>query len=139
MLRSTMYLSHSRLSLPDDTAQLAAIHHLSVARNRDLDLTGLLIVAPDHFGQYLEGEGDAVDAVMASICRDQRHDRVVVLPTPQLGYRRFPNWRMAWFGPDAETTKAIQPILDTIDATSADERAAELLRIMEDLSPASRD
>lgn len=134
MLRSTMYLSHSRLSLPDDTAQLAAIHQLSVARNRDLDLTGLLIVAPEHFGQYLEGEARAVDAVMASICRDQRHDHVVVLPTPQLGYRRFPTWRMAWLGPDADTTRAMQPILDSINATSTEARAAELLRIMDDLS-----
>ena len=136
MLRSTMYISHNRLSLPDDAAQITAIHHVSLARNRDLELTGILIVAPDHFGQYLEGEDEAVKAVMASICRDERHDQVIILPTPQLGYRRFPNWRMAWMGPDAETTKALEPILDAIGSTSEDDRAAKLLRIMEELSPA---
>lgn len=134
MVRSIMYLSRSRLSLPEDTDQLATIQQLSVARNRDLDLGGLLIVAPHHFAQYLEGDAETVDAVTARISRDPRHEAMVILTPPQLSYRRFPDWRLAWFGPDARTSAALQPILNWIDDLPTENRAEALLDIMESLS-----
>ncbi|VVS97872.1 putative Sensors of blue-light using FAD [Sphingomonas sp. EC-HK361] len=134
MLCSTMYLSHSRLTLPADAAQVSAIHHLSVARNRDLNLTGLLVVTPRNFAQYLEGEGDAVSAVMTSICRDLRHERVVIVPPPQISYRRFPTWRLTWLGPDRALTDTLQPIFDDIETTAPEDRATTLLHTIEALS-----
>ncbi|QZH74182.1 MAG: BLUF domain-containing protein [Erythrobacter sp.] len=73
------------------------IRAVSIARNSQLDVTGLLIVTVLYFAQVLEGPEDAVDEVMRSIAADPRHHEIVVVRRNVLKRLQFPLWRMARF------------------------------------------
>lgn len=102
MHSSVLYLSRSLLPSSGGEDNWLAIQDVSLTRNSDLGLTGLLIVTPDYFTQFLEGEKSSIECVMASIRADPRHtdifetDTTAKFPTVQ-----FPTWRMAGFPPAA--------------------------------------
>jgi ribosomal protein S10 len=93
-----------------------------------------LIVSPSHFAQYIEGEEASLERVMASIRRDERHTDLVVWEPVQLPTRRFPNWRMALFGPDERITRAMNPILAELNGTMPDPQRVEMLGLMQTLA-----
>ena len=134
-----MYISRSLLQLPDDTDQLAAIQLIALARNRDADITGLMIATTRNFTQYLEGETDALAAVVESIVNDARHTDLIFVDTPQLAERRFPIWRMAWFGPDKDTDLKMHPFLTSMNGSLPPAKSVHLLKLMEELSSAHGD
>lgn len=58
-------------------------------RNRQLDLTGTLLVSADRFAQVLEGLDDAIDRTMQRILADGRHHSMVVLDRSTIKRRLF--------------------------------------------------
>lgn len=62
------------------------------ARNRSLDVTGMLLFEGGCFLQTLEGPPRAVAAVWESIRRDQRHDHIEVLSEHMAASRLFSDW-----------------------------------------------
>jgi methanogenic corrinoid protein MtbC1 len=62
------------------------------ARNRSLDVTGMLLFEEGCFLQTLEGPPQAVAAVWASIQRDPRHDHIEVLSEHMAAARLFSGW-----------------------------------------------
>lgn len=92
-LKQLAYLSRATRELSrDDLRQLL---RQARRRNRDLDVTGLLLVDPPIFLQILEGPPDSVDAVFASIREDPRHTDVDVLySNDRCPEREFARWRM---------------------------------------------
>jgi Sensors of blue-light using FAD len=69
---------------------------LSTARrnNPRLGITGALICRHDIYLQLIEGPAEAIDALYARICEDDRHANVELLLTEAMGERLFPAWAM---------------------------------------------
>ena len=95
---SLLYVS--RFVIGGCEADVAVDQIVATARrvNPDRNLTGALIFAGSNFAQILEGPRDAVEAMMALIQSDQRHDNVLIVDRAAIAQRRFPDWSMAYFG-----------------------------------------
>ena len=70
-LRYTIYASTASGTL--DRRQLVELLHQARRRNAELGLTGCLLYLDGAFIQMLEGSEEALEPVMASIRRDERH------------------------------------------------------------------
>jgi len=65
-------------------------------RNRQLDLTGALLVCDGRFVQVLEGRETAVDEMVGKIAADQRHHDMVMLDRLATPKRLFASWHLAF-------------------------------------------
>lgn len=65
-------------------------------RNRECDITGLLLHREDSFFQVMEGAERDVQLLMEKIKRDPRHQRVEILFQGRCAKREFPEWRMGF-------------------------------------------
>jgi hypothetical protein len=122
MLKSVFYVSVKATPWPHDGPDVEAIAQVARARNTSLGITGALISTDDHFAQILEGPAEAVDAVMASIFRDQRHWRVTVLEEADLAEQTFQGWSSAFAGRGSLVDVRITPRLLNVPADPADVR-----------------
>lgn len=135
-LKTLLYVSESRLSLPDQAEEVGAIVEVARRRNGALAVTGALIFTEASFAQFLEGPPAAVDELMASIRRDPRHARVTIaLEAPSAG-RRFADWTMAYSGPSLYVERHVRPLFDVAPgAVAARQRlCGKLVYLMEELS-----
>ena len=103
-----LYRSRARPGL--SAGDLNDIIEVAQRHNARSGLTGLLVYgdmklipgAPGEFVQWIEGDGDAIEAVMASIRDDPRHEGVDVLAQGEVREvtsgrytdRVFPSWSM---------------------------------------------
>ena len=77
-----------------DNAMLAGIL-LSARRNNPRDgITGALICRHDLYLQLIEGPEESIDALLARIMTDDRHNDVRVLLSTEVDQRLFPEWAM---------------------------------------------
>lgn len=77
MLTTIIYRSHICEDVP-----VKALEDMVAAancRNRQFDVTGILLFNGTHFFQLLEGPADNVKEIYELICRDPRHHNVVEL------------------------------------------------------------
>lgn len=75
---------------------LIALLEQSRARNRTLNITGMLLFAEDTYLQVLEGEKADVHKVFDSIKSDPRAKRIITLVEQNVSRREFPNWSMGF-------------------------------------------
>jgi len=74
---------------------------VGTARNAALGVTGLLCCSGVHFAQILEGDPQALDALMTSIRRDARHTMRLEWPAaPANDARWFRGWSLAYLFDD---------------------------------------
>lgn len=94
MIRSILYQSRATTDFPSlvDQDILETAYH----RNRADQITGYLVRTPSYYFQYLEGPSAAVDALVADIQSDKRHDRFELLQDRTVPSRRFRNWAMGY-------------------------------------------
>jgi hypothetical protein len=90
-----LYRSHSRIEPAERTAQLGAIFTSARRHNRELDITGALMITDDAFVQVLEGEEAPVRELYDRISDDPRHDQVSLLEDGVVESRTFGRWAMA--------------------------------------------
>jgi Sensors of blue-light using FAD len=83
----------------------------AIRRNRDVGLTGLLLVVKGHFIQALEGKDDAVRTTYARISMDPRHSDLHVISQGPAERRLFGEWNMC-ASSLAPSDKAILAVLD---------------------------
>lgn len=83
----------------------------AIRRNREVGLTGLLLVVKGHFIQALEGNGDAVRNTYARISMDSRHSDLHIIAQGPAERRLFGEWNMC-AGSLAPSDKAILAVLD---------------------------
>ena len=70
----------------------------AAARNRDQDITGLLLHRPGQFfTQLLEGERSAVFRLFERIAEDDRHECVRLVALRDVDSSSFPTWGMNLF------------------------------------------
>lgn len=82
----------SKLGMIDD---LNAILAASQRNNEKAGVTGALLFDTVWFIQILEGEREAVSAVLRRIMSDERHDELTVMDCQPAEARLFGNW---WMG-----------------------------------------
>jgi hypothetical protein len=111
LIKSVFYISCKTTPWPDDGPDIAAITEVARARNSILEVTGALISTAPYFAQILEGPGAAVDAVMASILRDPRHNDLKVLQEGPRRARWFGRWSLAFAGRSSYIGARMEPLL----------------------------
>lgn len=80
----------------DNEGEIARILETSVRRNKDNDITGMLLYSRGNFLQVLEGEKEAVDATYQRIVQDPRHRNSILLTEEPVAERHFANWSMGY-------------------------------------------
>lgn len=99
----------------------------ALARNENLDITGLLLHRDDSFFQVMEGEKEDVLEIFNSIRRDTRHHRVKVLFEGEVEEREFPDWRMGFVELDGVDVDQLPGFNDLLhEKTSSRELLEEL-------------
>lgn len=109
-------------------ADLGALAANSAQRNAQVGISGYLYYDKGRFMQYLEGEAEAIAALMARIERDERHTirRVVVDDT--LCTQRFPTWHMQWLQQGSMVAIRLEHILyEFMNLKTAPNTSFELL------------
>jgi hypothetical protein len=123
----------SRITLPpiDLNEEVDAIIRASIRHNRQVGITGLLLVHQGYFLQVLEGRSEAVLTTYGRICDDPRHSDAKVLGAGPAQARSFPNWNMC----ARRITPADDAILETLAMRTAFEphrlTAGSALRLLQ--------
>jgi hypothetical protein len=92
VLHRLIYISSSTGA--DPQKDLQDIERIAANRNRDRELTGVLICAGGAFLQVIEGPEAHVSACFATIKTDRRHTNVIVMFQGDVADRAFPSWSM---------------------------------------------
>ena len=108
-LHRLIYSSLHRLAPGDEDDQLAAIVRSSIANNRAVSITGLLLFHKGYFVQALEGPAEAVLTTFGRICSDPRHVSTRTIHSGPAPSREFGDWNMC--------ARRITPADDAILAT----------------------
>ncbi len=77
-----------------DEASLEKLVEKAAVRNARLGVTGALVFNGTDFGQVLEGQREAIEAVMASIRDDTRHTGIIIVSEGLCSERRWDGWSM---------------------------------------------
>lgn len=94
-LKQFAYISHEVLDFKE--ADLRELLLQSRRKNKELQLTGLLLFDKPVFMQVLEGPVAAIDQMIASLRADVRHYGMdIIYMNEDLKAREFANWRMGF-------------------------------------------
>ncbi|WP_176596186.1 MULTISPECIES: BLUF domain-containing protein [Sphingobium] len=133
MLARWSYISKSRLDTTDAEESIQEIVHISIPRNRSLDVTGALMFTGRRFAQYLEGAPAAIEELRASILRDRRHEEVRTVASGIAPHRHFVTWSLAYAGPSHFVADIVERSLN--DALEmGDEGSAALVQMLSEFS-----
>lgn len=94
MTELTIYVYLSRAATPLTMLRLSEWGRQFGPRNKERDLTGMLMTVGDHFVQILEGKRNTVLALVERIKQDPRHTDFRVLAVRPISERVFGHWAM---------------------------------------------
>ncbi len=117
-LRSLSYLSKATRVL-----NVKEVHELARAAaetNAKLGITGYLYAHTGHYFQYLEGPAPALNELMASITKDDRHRILHQHDLGKVKARRFEGWSMRYLPASALSKIGLEHLLFELvqDATN---------------------
>jgi hypothetical protein len=92
----------SESSTPMQSDDLEDILENARESNLEAGITGALVYIDGFFLQILEGEAQALQALMARITKDVRHEAVTVLKQGEIAASLFSDWSMAYLSATAE-------------------------------------
>ena len=92
----------SKSATPMQMDDLEEILESARESNTNAGITGALVYIDGFFLQILEGEARAVEALMARIAKDVRHETVTVLRQGETTTSVFSDWRMAYVSATAQ-------------------------------------
>ena len=93
-LHRLIYCSEIHIAPTDLTEAVDAIIRASIRNNREVALTGLLLIHDGRFVQALEGPEAAVLSTYGRISADRRHTDAKVLAAGPAPAREFGDWNM---------------------------------------------
>lgn len=125
MFARWLYISTSRLDGIDSEERVRKIVHISISRNRSLDVTGALLFTGRNFVQYLEGTAPAIEDLKGSILRDSRHENVRTIASGEYSHRRFVTWSLAYAGSSQFVSNIVERVLE--DALQDNGKEIEML------------
>jgi hypothetical protein len=115
MLKRIKYVS--RFAMPFRESELEELGAKAAEKNKDLEITGVLITSGGLFYQVLEGPQEAVDEIFGYIRADNRHTDLVVLGIEEdITQRLFPDWSMKTVNLDAEAHVRLLPLKVLMEA-----------------------
>ena len=123
-----IYVSASTDILPDD--QIAAFLAAARARNKERDITGIIVHHQGSFLQVIEGDGQMVTSLFEMIRKDPRHESVTLLSRKSVAHREFGDWSMAFVdtaGKADDLEGFVDYEKDFADMTLGDTQARKLL------------
>jgi hypothetical protein len=77
-------------------AELRELLRLARIKNERLEVTGMLLYHEGSFLQVLEGPPSAVNPLLETIDRDQRHQNLMLLLRREIEARNFADWKMGF-------------------------------------------
>ncbi len=136
-VKSVLYVSRASLPPEDARRGVEILVQQARRRNETLEITGALAFTGVHFAQLLEGPPTSIDAVMESICRDDRHHSLRSFEEPEATRRRFPRWSLAYDGSATYVDRQIRPLfaIHHDDVAAARAELTELLLSLAGPSP----
>jgi hypothetical protein len=109
MLKRIKYVS--RFSRPLDEAELERLGEVAATKNKDLDVTGVLMASGGLFYQVIEGPPEAIDELFNTIESDARHSDIIILSVEDsVDNRVFPGWSMKTVNLDAASHVRLMPL-----------------------------
>ena len=116
-LATVVYSSRALTPLSD--RDLQELMRTAQARNQQERVTGVVLYDNSRFFQWLEGPTEAVDRIMGSIRKDQRHTDVQVITERRSTSRSFGRWdmKLATQGADHAVWngETVEPPLEVIE------------------------
>lgn len=93
-LVSLVYVSFASHDMSDD--ELREILEVARRKNKELNVTGMLLYRDGFFIQALEGERNKVDPLYDKIAEDPRHRNVLKVYETEIKHRAFSDWSMGF-------------------------------------------
>lgn len=117
-LCSLSYLSKATRVL--NVKEVQELAHAAAKTNAKLGITGYLYAHTGHYFQYLEGPESALDELMASIAKDDRHRILHQHDLGKVKARRFEGWSMRYLPAPALSKLGLEHLLFELvqDATA---------------------
>ncbi|HPQ40217.1 MAG TPA: BLUF domain-containing protein [bacterium] len=108
-LKRIKYISEfAHLMTPGDIDELV---RNAALKNKELDITGILIASGHMFFQVIEGPGRHIDDLYEAIKNDTRHTNMHLLNSEWgVTTRMFPDWSMKRINLDSESTARMEPL-----------------------------
>ena len=130
LLHNIVYCSRATPGVTDVDVQ--AIIATARRYNPAYGVTGLLVYGADVFFQWLEGPKTSIEALMANIRNDRRHNTLVELAVnEEVRERMFPTWDMELVQPD-DIREVLQDALRDAKAAVNTKALRELLQKVEE-------
>ena len=99
-LESLVYVSSAvRLLSPDEIGDLLK---RARARNKEYDITGVLLHNNGNFVQYIEGPKDNLDIIYKIIREDARHTGLILISREAIQSRQFGDWPLGFLTKNGE-------------------------------------
>ncbi|HEX7694354.1 MAG TPA: BLUF domain-containing protein [Sphingomonas sp.] len=109
-MRTFLYISRNLLGAGSDD-QMLDIRARSLARNSQLELSGMLVATPVHFVQVIEGPDESVEALVEILAADTRHTDPVTLDDRPIERRLFRRWTMLTFMAGGFLERYLEPAI----------------------------
>lgn len=93
-LKFVSYMSSQSRIMPKKSIEEFLFHVRE--KNKQLTITGVLLLIQGKFIQYIEGPAEEIDKVYKSISKDHRHTDLILLDSGNLKERQFNDWSMAY-------------------------------------------
>ncbi len=114
-MKRVTYISRYAKSMSSE--ELKELGDLAAEKNRELGVTGVLMASGGLFYQVIEGPGEIIDELYATIERDGRHTDLLLLDSEDgVKARRFPDWSMGLVNLDAASNVRLFPLKAMIKA-----------------------
>lgn len=89
-----IYGSNSTYSMPAE--ELLSILEVARQNNKKINVTGMLLYDDGNFLQVLEGEEEVVTSLYTKICKDPRHENIMMYVKKPIEKRHFDDWAMGF-------------------------------------------
>jgi hypothetical protein len=131
-----IYRSRNVIPEPERRAELGRLFSAARYHNKEQGITGALLLLGDRFVQTLEGDEEQVQALLARIRADARHEALEVLETGLVDGRVFGRWSMAKVADEQDQpdlpliarVKGITPAAPRGDSTPDQEAVLQVMR-----------
>lgn len=124
-----MYVSRAVDAISD--RDLRQIQDAALRRNREQDVTGVLLYSSGYFIQLLEGPLDSVTNLFERLAQDPRHDGLERIYLEEVSGRLFSEWSMGVFNLDEHaTTLHIEELRECMARNSQDTDSDRYARIL---------
>jgi hypothetical protein len=128
LLYNIVYCSTATAGI--DSVAVADIIAYARRNNPAHGITGLLVFGGGIFFQWLEGPRDNVRQLYANLCKDPRHESIVLLSEDEeIRDRLFPDWDMEL----VEAAQIRDVLQDALDSAEDEGNSRALRRMLEQL------